>query len=47
VLSAGCVAIVPPQTPHSVRPLSACQAIIADYPLRPNLPGLTDMQRAP
>ena len=26
-------------TPHSVRPLSACRAIIADYPLRPDLPG--------
>ncbi len=38
-LDAGCVAVVPPDTPHSVRPLSACRAIIADYPLRPNLPG--------
>jgi len=39
VLDAGCVAVVPPDTPHAVRPLSACRAIIADYPLRPNLPG--------
>ena len=39
VLGAGCVAVVPADTPHSVRPLSACRAIIADYPLRPNLPG--------
>ena len=31
---------VPPHTPHSVRPLSASRAIIADYPLRPNLPGM-------
>src|ERR1700688_1712790 len=41
VLTAGCIAVVPPDTPHSVRPLSACRAIIADYPLRPNLPGLS------
>ena len=39
-LGVGSVAIVPPHTPHSVRPLGACKAIIADYPLRPNLPGL-------
>ena len=41
VLTAGCVAVVPPGAPHSVRPLSAARAIIADYPLRPNLPGQT------
>jgi len=41
VLTAGCVAVVPPWTPHSVRPLAAARAIIADYPLRPNLPGVT------
>jgi mannose-6-phosphate isomerase-like protein (cupin superfamily) len=40
VLDAGCIAVVPPHTPHSVRPISACRAIIADYPLRPNLPGM-------
>ncbi len=40
-LGAGSVAIVPPETPHSVRPIGACKAIIADYPLRPNLPGLS------
>ena len=33
--------VVPPHTPHSVRPLSACRAIIADYPLRPDLPGVS------
>jgi mannose-6-phosphate isomerase-like protein (cupin superfamily) len=42
VLGAGSVAIVPPETPHSVRPLGACRAIIADYPLRLELPGLHD-----
>ena len=41
VLGAGCVAVVPPDTPHSVRPLGACRAVIADYPLRPNLPGMS------
>jgi mannose-6-phosphate isomerase-like protein (cupin superfamily) len=41
VLDAGCVAIVPPQTSHSVRPIGACRAIIADYPLRLQLPGLS------
>jgi mannose-6-phosphate isomerase-like protein (cupin superfamily) len=40
VLGPGCVAVVPPETPHSVRPLAACRAIIADYPRRSNLPGL-------
>jgi mannose-6-phosphate isomerase-like protein (cupin superfamily) len=39
-LDAGSVAIVPPNTPHSVRPLRACRAIIADYPLRLSLPGM-------
>jgi mannose-6-phosphate isomerase-like protein (cupin superfamily) len=41
-LAAGSAAIVPPQTPHSVRPLGPCQAIIADYPVRPNLPGVSN-----
>jgi len=41
VLTAGCVAVVPPGTPHSVRPLGPCRAVIADHPLRPNLPGLS------
>jgi quercetin dioxygenase-like cupin family protein len=31
----GMVAIVPPDTPHQVRALSAGKAIVADYPLRP------------
>ncbi len=39
VLGAGCVAVVSPDTPHSVRPLCASRAIIADDPLRPNPPG--------
>ena len=40
VLSAGCVAVVPPRTPHSVRPLGACRVVVADYPLRSSLPGI-------
>ena len=39
-LGAGDVAIVPPDTPHSVRVLTACRAIITDYPLREQIPGL-------
>jgi mannose-6-phosphate isomerase-like protein (cupin superfamily) len=39
VLGPGCIAVVPPDTPHSVRPLVACRAIIADHPVRPDLPG--------
>ena len=36
----GDVAIVPPDTPHSVRVLTACRAIITDYPRREQIPGL-------
>jgi quercetin dioxygenase-like cupin family protein len=36
----GTVAIVPPDTPHSVRALSNGKAIIADYPLRDFPPSL-------
>jgi quercetin dioxygenase-like cupin family protein len=32
----GLVAIVPPNTPHSVRALSDGRAIIVDHPLRPD-----------
>lgn len=39
-ISAGAAAVVPPETPHSVRPLGNCRVVIADFPLRPNLPGL-------
>ena len=36
----GGVAVVPPNTPHSVRALTHARAVIADYPLRPQIPGL-------
>ncbi len=35
----GSVAIVPPNTPHSARALGAARAIVADFPLRLQLPG--------
>jgi unsaturated pyranuronate lyase len=38
-LGAGHAAVVPPNTPHSARALSAVRAIVADYPLRSRLPG--------
>jgi quercetin dioxygenase-like cupin family protein len=34
VAGPGCAAVVPPDTPHSARALSACRAIVVDYPLR-------------
>ena len=37
VVRPGCAAIVPPNTRHSARPLSACRAIVVDYPLRDEL----------
>jgi mannose-6-phosphate isomerase-like protein (cupin superfamily) len=36
----GGVAVVPPNTPHAVRALTAARAVIADYPLRESLPGV-------
>ena len=38
-LGPGAAAVVPPNTRHSVRVLNAARAIIADYPLRLQLPG--------
>lgn len=40
-LVAGGAAVVPPNTSHAVRPLSACRAIIVDYPVRLQLPGVS------
>ena len=39
-LAAGCAAVIPPNTPHSATPVGACRAVIADFPLRPQLPGM-------
>jgi mannose-6-phosphate isomerase-like protein (cupin superfamily) len=41
-LTAGCAAVVPPETPHAVRPVADCRVVIADFPLRPSLPGMTE-----
>jgi mannose-6-phosphate isomerase-like protein (cupin superfamily) len=38
-LGPGCVAVVPPNAPHSARARTACRAIIVDYPVRLELPG--------
>ena len=37
----GCVAIVPPNTLHSVRSLTDSRSIVVDYPLRPAIGGIT------
>jgi mannose-6-phosphate isomerase-like protein (cupin superfamily) len=38
VLDAGAAAIIPPDTPHSARAVTACRAIVVDYPLRTDGP---------
>lgn len=38
-LRPGMAAIVPSNAHHSARVLGPCRALVADYPLRPNLPG--------
>jgi len=40
-LGPGAAAVVPPDTPHSVHVVGACRAVVADFPLRPNLPGVS------
>ena len=42
VAGPGCVAVVPPDTTHSVRARSAGRAIVVDYPLRPQIGGARD-----
>ena len=39
-LGPGDAAVIPPDTPHRVKVLGACRAVIADFPLRPDLPGV-------
>jgi hypothetical protein len=38
--SAKAAAIVPPNTPHEVKVVGACRVVIADYPVRDELPGV-------
>ena len=45
-LGSGQAAVVPPNTPHSVRVIGACRAIVVDYPTRPGLPGLEHREAA-
>jgi unsaturated pyranuronate lyase len=40
VLRRGSGVVVPPNTPHSARPLGRCRAVVVDWPVRPELPGL-------
>jgi mannose-6-phosphate isomerase-like protein (cupin superfamily) len=41
-LGPGDVAVVPPDTPHSVRAVSDCRVVVADFPRRHQLPGRTE-----
>ncbi len=36
----GCAAVIPPNTPHSARVERACQALVTDFPVRLQLPGV-------
>jgi quercetin dioxygenase-like cupin family protein len=40
IASPGCAAIVPPDTPHSARALTACRVIVVDTPLRDAVGGV-------
>ena len=42
LLRPGSALVIPPNAPHSARPLVYCRAIVADYPVRTDLPGLHD-----
>ena len=41
-LGPGAAAVVPPNTPHSAKPVGACRAIVTDYPIRRQLPGVRE-----
>jgi mannose-6-phosphate isomerase-like protein (cupin superfamily) len=41
-LGPGMAAVVPPNTPHSVKAAGTCRAIVTDYPIRHQLPGVRD-----
>src|SRR5436305_585965 len=38
-VEAGEAVVIPADVPHSARVVGACRAIVADYPVRHNLPG--------
>jgi quercetin dioxygenase-like cupin family protein len=39
VLGPGDAAVIPANTPHSARVLTAARAVVVDHPVRPGLPG--------
>jgi mannose-6-phosphate isomerase-like protein (cupin superfamily) len=39
MLDAGSAAVVPPNTPHSARPVGPCRVVVTDFPVREQLPG--------
>ena len=41
-LGPGAAAVVPPNTPHAVKPMGACRVVVTDYPVRRRLPGGRD-----
>jgi mannose-6-phosphate isomerase-like protein (cupin superfamily) len=46
-LGPGQIAIVPPNVSHSVKVVGPCRAIIVDYPIRLDLPGVDRSDRGP
>ena len=40
ILRPGSALVIPPNAQHSARPLADCRAIVADCPVRTDLPGL-------
>jgi mannose-6-phosphate isomerase-like protein (cupin superfamily) len=41
VLGSGDVAVIPPETPHSARAKTARRALVTDFPVRRDLPGVS------
>jgi mannose-6-phosphate isomerase-like protein (cupin superfamily) len=41
VLGSGDVAVIPPDTPHSARAKTASRALVTDFPVRRDLPGVS------
>lgn len=39
VVKQGSAVVIPPNTLHSARPLGYCRAVVADWPVRTQLPG--------
>jgi quercetin dioxygenase-like cupin family protein len=40
IVGPGCVAVVPPDTAHSVKALADARAIVVDYPKRDSIAGI-------